>query len=41
MKAIIDRARRWLWFIGLWLLGVAAVAVISGILRLWIGSSRG
>jgi hypothetical protein len=38
MKAITERTRRWLWFIGLWAAGVATVGAISVILRLWIGT---
>ncbi|MCB1412644.1 MAG: DUF2474 family protein [Xanthobacteraceae bacterium] len=29
-------AKRLLWFAALWLLGVAAVAIVSCLLRLWI-----
>lgn len=29
--------RRLLWFVGLWAAGVATVAAVGGILRLWIG----
>ncbi len=32
-----DRGRRILWFVGLWVAGVAAVAAVSLILRAWIG----
>jgi hypothetical protein len=29
--------RRWLWFFGLWAAGVASVALISLVLRAWVG----
>ena len=30
-------ARQWLWFIGLWVAGVASVGAVSLLLRAWIG----
>ncbi len=32
-----DGVRRWLWFVGLWAAGVAAVGAVSLLLRAWIG----
>ncbi|MCP9628164.1 DUF2474 domain-containing protein [Rhodopseudomonas palustris] len=32
-------SRRLLWFVALWLGGVAAVTLVSLILRLWIGTN--
>jgi hypothetical protein len=31
-------AKRLAWFVGLWAAGVASVAAVAGLLRLWIGS---
>ena len=30
-------ARKLAWFVGLWLAGVASVAALAGVLKLWIG----
>ncbi len=32
-------ARKLLWFVGLWAAGVATVAAVAGLLRLWINPS--
>lgn len=29
-----EGARRWLWFVGLWVAGVAVLALIAGLIRL-------
>jgi hypothetical protein len=29
-------ARRWLWFAGLWFAGVAVLALVSAVLRMWL-----
>ncbi|MFW6092628.1 MAG: DUF2474 domain-containing protein [Pseudomonadota bacterium] len=31
------RVRQWLWFVGLWLAGVAAVGAVAYVIRLWLG----
>ena len=41
MRVTTDRDRgmssKLLWFAGLWLAGVATVAVVGGVIKLWLG----
>jgi hypothetical protein len=37
----MPRRRELLWFVGLWVAGVAAVGAVAWVIRLWLSSSAG
>jgi hypothetical protein len=34
MKALTNKQREWLWFVGLWLGGLSATLLLAGVMRL-------
>jgi hypothetical protein len=34
MKALTNRQRQWLWFVGLWLGGLSATLLLAAVIRL-------